>query len=58
MSQSKILKVYKSYDNQNKVIPEIRLKGHWLQKIGFTEGCEITVDVQKEEIVIKRKIVS
>lgn len=45
MSQSKILKVYKSYDNQNKVIPEIRLKGHWLQKIEFTEGCEITVDV-------------
>jgi toxic protein SymE len=53
--QNKKLKVYQSYDSNNKSIPEIRLKGHWLNELGFSVGCIVTIQYLEDEIIIKKE---
>jgi HSP20-like domain of unknown function (DUF1813). len=52
---NRTLKVYQSYDSNNKSIPEIRLKGHWLNEIGFSVGSAVTIECFEEEIIIKKE---
>ncbi len=55
MMQNKKLKVYQSYDGKNKSIPEIRLKGHWLNELGFSIGSTVTIQYLEDEIIIKKE---
>ena len=54
MSQSEFreLKVYESHDNKYEIIPSIRLKGKWLQNLGFEVGTPLVVKCQKGKLEI------
>jgi hypothetical protein len=55
MMRNKKLKVYQPYDSNNKSIPEIRLKGHWLNELGFLIGNAITIECFENEITIMKE---
>ena len=50
------LKVYEKYISrsykQYVILPEIRLCGKWLQDIGFDRGQSVTVQHEKNKIII------
>jgi hypothetical protein len=46
------LKIYSSY-KANKVLPELRISGLWLQEHGFNIGDLVQVTPGKEELTIK-----
>lgn len=39
--------------NSNKDVPEIRLCGNWLEKLGFHHGKNVSVTTMKELLIIK-----
>ena len=48
---SRELKVGQRY-RYNKFVPEIILRGNWLEKIGFKEGDRVNVKCEKHRIII------
>lgn len=46
------LKVYESRDNKYDIIPTIRLKGKWLQALGFEAGTPVVVKCQNGKLEI------
>ena len=46
------LKVYESRGNKYDIIPTIRLKGKWLQALGFEAGTTLVVKCQDGKIEI------
>lgn len=54
MDANRKMKVYKSYNPQNQPMPEIRLKGKWLEENGFGIGQYIEVEVHDNILIVKR----
>lgn len=55
MSQFRKLKIYQKFRNRtwdNTTVPEIRLEGNWLKKLGFEIGKEIEIKQQKNKLTI------
>ncbi len=48
------MKVYGRFDSTKRIRPEIRLLGHWLTKVGFEAGSEISVTILDDRILIER----
>ena len=38
---------------KNKTIPEITLKGLWLEAVGFKAGSKVVIEVRANELIIK-----
>lgn len=56
MKKDRRLKVYEKAQLRRfkyVVVPEIRLEGKWLQKLGFEAGKEIYVQQQKNKLTIR-----
>lgn len=52
------IKVYPKYMQRTYksiIVPEIRLSGLWLQESGFEYGQDITVETEKDRIIISKK---
>jgi toxic protein SymE len=50
------LKIYPKHRaafNSSKEVPEIRLCGNWLEKLGFIHGRKITVTTMDELLIIR-----
>ncbi|PWB25774.1 SymE family type I addiction module toxin [Flavobacterium sp. HTF] len=59
MANSRKLKIYKKYQARaygGITIPEIRLEGKWLEKLGFREGQMIIVREEKDKLIITKVI--
>lgn len=55
MSRYRKLKIYQKFQSRawkGIVVPEIRLEGKWLKKLGFEIGKEIEVEQQKNKLTI------
>jgi toxic protein SymE len=55
MKNSRKLKIHKKYQARayrGITIPEIILKGKWLDKLGFKEGKMINIQQQKNKLII------
>jgi toxic protein SymE len=50
--QVRLLTIYSSYTN-NTEIPQIRIQGKWLEKLGFREGKKILIQEKHGELLIK-----
>ena len=55
MKKDRELKVYESNGTYGNVTPVIILKGKWVKDAGFDIGDGISVEVKKDELVIKKK---
>ncbi len=59
MNKFRILKVYKKFRRlrwgKNTTVPEIRLEGRWLEKLGFKQGNEILIEQKKHKLIITIK---
>jgi toxic protein SymE len=56
MKKTRILKVYKKAQQRQRyyaIVPEIRLQGEWLQKIGFGIGSTVQVRIASQKIVLE-----
>ena len=54
-NQFRKLKIYQKFRNRtwdNTTVPEIRLEGNWLKKLGFEIGKEIEIKQQKNKLTI------
>jgi toxic protein SymE len=52
---SRKLKIYSRFQkSSNKliIVPEIRLRGKWLDEIGFEEGKMVNIQQKKNKIII------
>jgi toxic protein SymE len=50
------LKVYPKYRQlacSQKLVPELRLCGRWLERSGFQIGAQVQVTIKDQEIIIK-----
>jgi hypothetical protein len=56
--ENRMLKVYQTYDSNYKSIPDIKLKGHWLNELGFLVGNTVAVECSENEIIIKNEKVN
>ncbi|MBL7882028.1 SymE family type I addiction module toxin [Chryseobacterium gambrini] len=55
MTNSRKLKIYSRFQkSSNKliIVPEIRLRGKWLDEIGFGEGKMVNIQQKKNKIII------
>lgn len=55
MANSRKLKIHKKYQSRTyggTTIPEIRLEGKWLGKLGFKEGQIIKIEEKKNKLTI------
>ncbi|WP_261509888.1 type I toxin-antitoxin system SymE family toxin [Chryseobacterium paludis] len=55
MANLRKLKIYRKYQARSyglTTIPEIRLKGKWLEKLGFKEGKSISIELKKNKLTI------
>ena len=55
MNRFRKLKVYQKFRTRtcdNTTVPEIRLEGNWLKKLGFEIGKEIKIEQQKNRLTI------
>ena len=55
MSESRKLKIYTKYQARaygGTTIPEIRLNGKWLDKLGFKQGQMINIKQNKNKLTI------
>jgi toxic protein SymE len=34
-------------------VPEIKMEGKWLEKLGFKKGAFVTIEAKKQKIVIR-----
>lgn len=37
----------------SKTVPEINLKGLWLEAVGFKAGSKVVIEVRENELIIK-----
>lgn len=47
------LKIYEK-DRSNRVVPEIRIVGLWLQELGFNVGDKYTVELVEGKLIIEK----
>ena len=47
------LKIYEK-DRSNRVVPEIRIVGLWLQELGFNVGDKYTVELGEGKLIIEK----
>lgn len=55
MKQFKKLKIHSKYRTRRwdiTTVPEIRLEGRWLEKLGFKEGQQIQIEQQQHKLTI------
>jgi toxic protein SymE len=50
--ESRELKVYEGSDRNYKPIPQIRLQGKWLEKLGFDIGTSLNVECRNGQLTI------
>ncbi|WP_069676556.1 SymE family type I addiction module toxin [Formosa sp. Hel1_33_131] len=58
MSKFRILKIYSKFRYRtwdNTTVPEIRLEGRWLEKLGFEQGNEVLIEQKKNKLIITVK---
>lgn len=48
------LKIYQGNGRDYAPVPEIRLKGKWLESLGFSIGDIIQADCENEQITIRK----
>lgn len=51
---SRKLKIYQGNGKDYAPVPEIRLKGKWLENLGFSIGDTIQADCKNEQIIIRK----
>lgn len=59
MANPRKLKIHKKYQARvygNTTIPEIRLEGKWLERLGFSEGEMVIVQEEKYRLIITKVI--
>ena len=55
MNKPRKLKIYQKFRYRtqgNTTVPEIRLEGRWLEKLGFEIGKEIEIKQEKDKLTI------
>jgi len=55
MNRFRKLKIYRKFRARRWdyiTVPEIRLQGKWLEKLGFTEGAQVTIKQQRHQLII------
>jgi toxic protein SymE len=52
LRRQKIYSKYRSRTHDNITIPEIRLEGKWLEKLGFKEGQQIIIQQEQNKLTI------
>lgn len=55
MNRFRKLKVYAKFRSRRwdyTVVPEIRLEGNWLKKLGFKEGQQVRVEQERNKLTI------
>lgn len=55
MEKFKRLKIHRKFRSRrwdNTTVPEIRLEGKWLDKLGFKEGQEVIIEQQQNKLTI------
>ncbi|MCL6219693.1 SymE family type I addiction module toxin [Zunongwangia pacifica] len=56
MGTFRILKIYRKFRSRrwqsDYTVPEIRLQGKWLEKLGFTEGAQVKIKQQRHQLII------
>jgi toxic protein SymE len=55
MKDFKKLKIHSKHRPRtwdNITVPEIRLEGKWLDKLGFKEGRQVQIEQQKNKLII------
>ncbi|WP_268847016.1 SymE family type I addiction module toxin [Flavobacterium aestivum] len=55
MTNSRKLKIHSKYQARtygSTTIPEIRLEGKWLDKLGFKEGQMVNIEQKKNKLTI------
>ncbi|PXV86921.1 toxic protein SymE [Lachnotalea glycerini] len=57
MDTNRKMKVYQSYNPQNQPMPEIRLKGKWLEESGFGIGQHIEVEIHNNTLIVKQRVI-
>lgn len=59
MKNFRVLKIYSKFRyrrwENNYTVPEIRLEGKWLEKLGFEIGGDVLVKQQKGKLTITAK---
>lgn len=44
---------YMTAEHRAVYAPSIRLQGKWLEKLGFTAGCQVQIEGQHGELIIR-----
>ena len=52
--ENRNMTVYKATDSHYRGIPQIKMQGDWLQKMGFSIGDNIQVKCEKNRIIISK----
>jgi len=58
LKEFRILKIYSKFRYRtwdNTTVPEIRLEGRWLEKLGFEQGNEVLIEQKKNKLIITVK---
>ncbi|UTW66902.1 SymE family type I addiction module toxin [bacterium SCSIO 12643] len=50
--QLKIQRRFRYKGSYTTTVPEIRLEGRWLEKLGFNEGDQIQIEQQPQKLTI------
>lgn len=37
---------------KRKIVPELRVNGHWLEEHGFVAGCKVQITVKQNQLII------
>ena len=54
MKRTTTLKISRATSDDKKLFPFIRIKGRWLEKLGWTIGEKVNVEADKLEIIIRK----
>lgn len=52
MRKLKIHTKFRTRTWDNTTVPEIRLEGRWLEKLGFEKGKEVLIEEQQNQLII------
>jgi toxic protein SymE len=55
MKEFRKLKIHSKFRARawdNTTVPEIRLEGKWLEKLGFKEGAEVSIQLHQNKLII------
>lgn len=58
MGKLRVLKIYSKFRYRtwdNTTVPEIRLEGKWLERLGFKSGNEVEIEQKKNKLIITIK---